>query len=41
MAGVTSGEHAVTLKMDWMAIWEEGGGGEDVISSSITSLVSP
>lgn len=40
MAGVTSGEHSLVPKMDWMALWEEGGGGDDVVSSFISSLVS-
>lgn len=41
MAGLTSGEHSLLPKMDWMAIWEEGGGGNNVVSSFIASLVSP
>ena len=40
MAGVTSGEHFLVPKMDSVAVWEEGGGGSDVISFFITPLVS-
>lgn len=40
MSGVTSGEHSLVPKMDSMAVWEEGGGGSDVISFFITPLVS-
>lgn len=40
MSGFTSGEHSLVPKMDSMAVWEEGGGGSDVISFFITPLVS-
>lgn len=40
MAGVTSGEHSLVPRMDSVAVWEEGGGGNDVISFFMTPFVS-
>lgn len=40
MAAVTSGEHSLVPRMDSVAVWEEGGGGNDVISFFMTPFVS-